>query len=233
MLTPEAVASSKDTIHTVVIGANRGIGLELARGAKGRGQKVYATTRKPSDALNELGVVRVIEGVDVTKEDDIQHLDGSLEGITIDRLIINAGILKRTTLEEPSFDSVLRQFEVNAMGPLRVAAGIHHRLADGGKLAILTSRMGSIADNGSGGSYGYRMSKAAVNAAGMSLARDLAEREIAVALLHPGYVKTEMTGHSGHVTPAEAASMLLDRVDDLDMEHTGVFWHANGEELPW
>ncbi len=93
--------------------------------------------------------------------------------------------------------------------------------------------MGSIADNGSGGSYGYRMSKAAVNAAGMSLARDLQGRQIAVALLHPGYVKTDMTGHSGHVTPEEAASMLLDRVDDLDMEHTGVFWHANGEELPW
>ena len=233
MLTPEAVASSKDTIRTLVIGANRGIGLELARGAKARGQKVYATTRKPSDALNELGVVRVIEGVDVTKDDDIQHLDGSLEGVTLDRLIINAGILRRTSLDDPNFDAVRRQLEVNAIGPLRVAAGIHHRLADGGKLAILTSRMGSIADNESGGSYGYRMSKAAVNAAGMSLARDLAERQISVALLHPGYVKTEMTGNSGHVTPAEAATMLLDRVDDLDMEHTGVFWHANGEELPW
>jgi len=233
MLTPEAVAAKNATIRTLVVGANRGIGLELARGAKARGQKVYATTRKPSDALNELGIVRVIEGVDVTKDDDVQHLDDSLEGVTLDWVIINTNILKRTTLADPNFDAVRRQLEVNAIGPLRVAAGIHHRLSDGGKLAILTSRMGSIADNESGGSYGYRMSKAAVNAAGMSLARDLAEREIAVALLHPGYVKTDMTGNSGHVTPEEAASMLLDRVDDLDMEHTGVFWHANGEELPW
>ena len=232
MLTPEAVARSKDSITTLIVGANRGIGLELARGAKARGQRVIATTRKPSEALNELGV-RVVEGVDITKDDDVKHLDDSLEGETLDRLIINAGILQRTTLDEPRLDSVLRQFEVNAMGPLRVAAGIHHRLREGGKLAILTSRMGSIADNGSGGSYGYRMSKAAVNAAGMSLSRDLEGRSIAVALLHPGYVKTEMTGNTGHVTPEEAAAMLLDRVDDLDMEHTGVFWHANGEELPW
>lgn len=233
MLTPEAVASKSDTVHTLIIGTNRGIGLELARGAKERGQKVYATCRKPSDELKALGVTRLIEGVDITKDEDIEHLDGSLEGVKLDRLIINAGILKRTSLEDPAFDAVRRQFEVNAMGPLRVAAGIRHRLKDGGKLAILTSRMGSIADNGSGGSYGYRMSKAAVNAAGMSLARDLEDRQIAVALLHPGYVKTDMTGHSGHVTPEEAAGMLLDRVDDLAMEHTGVFWHANGEELPW
>ncbi|MAQ15107.1 MAG: short-chain dehydrogenase [Sandaracinus sp.] len=232
MLTPEAIAASKDSITTLVVGANRGIGYELARQAKERGQKVIATTRTPSEELNGLGV-RVVEGVDVTKDDDVRHLDDSLEGVHLDRLIINAGVLKRSSLTEPDFDAVLRQFQVNSMGPLRVAAAIHHRLRDGGKLAILTSRMGSIADNGSGGSYGYRMSKAAVNAVGMSLARDLADRSIAVALLHPGYVKTDMTGNTGHVTPDEAAGMLLDRVDDLAMEKTGVFWHANGEELPW
>ena len=232
MLTPEAVPSSKDSITTLIVGANRGIGLELARGARGRGHRVLATCRKPSEHLEQLGV-RIIEGVDVSKAGDLAHLDGALEGVRLDRVIVNAGILKRSDLEEPNFDAVLRQFEVNAMGPLRVASAIHRRIDDGGKFAILTSRMGSIADNDSGGSYGYRMSKAAVNAAGMSLARDLAERSIAVALLHPGYVKTDMTGHSGHVTPEEAASMLLDRVDDLDMDHTGVFWHANGEELPW
>lgn len=233
MLTPEAVASSKDTIHTLIIGTNRGIGLELARGAKARGQKVYATCRKPSDELKALDATRMIEGVDITKADDIEHLDGSLEGVTLDRLIINAGILKRTSLDDPDFDAVRRQFEVNAMGPLRVAAAIHHRLKDGGKLAILTSRMGSIADNDSGGRYGYRASKAALNAFGKSLAVDLAPRGIAVAQLHPGYVQTRMVNFGGLITPDEAAAGIAARIEALTLETSGGFWHSNGEALPW
>ena len=93
--------------------------------------------------------------------------------------------------------------------------------------------MGSIADNTSGGSYGYRMSKAAVNAAGVSLARDLEDSGIAVVLLHPGYVRTDMTGGSGQVEPAEAAAGLLARLDELDLAATGTFRHASGESLPW
>jgi NAD(P)-dependent dehydrogenase (short-subunit alcohol dehydrogenase family) len=93
--------------------------------------------------------------------------------------------------------------------------------------------MGSIADNGSGGYYGYRMSKAAVNAAGVSLARDLAGRGIAVALLHPGMVATDMTGRHG-IAPADAARGVIARIDALSVENTGRFWHAGtGEELPW
>ncbi|HSC88132.1 MAG TPA: SDR family NAD(P)-dependent oxidoreductase, partial [Polyangiaceae bacterium] len=95
------------------------------------------------------------------------------------------------------------------------------------------SRMGSIADNGSGGHYGYRMSKAALNAAGMSLTRDLAQLGVAVAILHPGMVSTEMIGGRGQVSPAEAARGLLARIDGLTMENSGTFWHANGEVLPW
>jgi NAD(P)-dependent dehydrogenase (short-subunit alcohol dehydrogenase family) len=103
----------------------------------------------------------------------------------------------------------------------------------GSKVGILTRRMGSIADNGSGAYYGYRMSKAAVNAAGVSLARDLAPRGIAVLLLHPGFVRTDMTGHGGNVEPHEAARDLLSRIDELDLASSGTFRHANGEELPW
>jgi NAD(P)-dependent dehydrogenase (short-subunit alcohol dehydrogenase family) len=106
-------------------------------------------------------------------------------------------------------------------------------LERGAKVALITSRMGSIADNGSGGAYGYRMSKAALNAAGMSLARDLASRGIAVVLLHPGYVKTEMTGGSGNVSAEKSASQLIGRIEALDLAHSGSFWHANGETLPW
>jgi NAD(P)-dependent dehydrogenase (short-subunit alcohol dehydrogenase family) len=99
-------------------------------------------------------------------------------------------------------------------------------------VAIVTSRMGSIADNGSGGYYGYRASKVAVNMIGKSLARDLEGRGVAVALLHPGMVATETTGGQG-IEPAQAARGLIDRIDQLTLETTGRFWHAEGYELPW
>jgi NAD(P)-dependent dehydrogenase (short-subunit alcohol dehydrogenase family) len=93
--------------------------------------------------------------------------------------------------------------------------------------------MGSISDNGSGGYYGYRMSKAALNMAGVSLARDLLPKKVAVVLLHPGYVKTDMTHGGGDVEPSQAAKRLLTRIDELTLAATGKFFHANGEELPW
>jgi NAD(P)-dependent dehydrogenase (short-subunit alcohol dehydrogenase family) len=106
-------------------------------------------------------------------------------------------------------------------------------MGPGTKIGIVTSRMGSIADNTSGSRYGYRMSKAAVNMAGVSLSRDLAERGVAVALLHPGYVRTGMTGGHGLVDADEAAGGLLARMDALSMDTSGTFWHAQGEVLPW
>ena len=93
--------------------------------------------------------------------------------------------------------------------------------------------MGSIADNDSGGRYGYRMSKAALNAAGKSLSVDLKPRGIAVGILHPGFVQTGMTEGRGHITPAEAAGRLIQRMDELDLENTGTFWHSDGSVLPW
>ena len=132
-----------------------------------------------------------------------------------------------------SLDSVRRQFEVNALGPLRVTCSLIPALRNGAKIALLTSRMGSIADNESGGSYGYRMSKAALNAAGVSLAKDLSSRGIAVAILHPGYVKTDMTGPSALIDAEESVAGLLDRIDQLNLENSGSFWHMNGELLPW
>jgi NAD(P)-dependent dehydrogenase (short-subunit alcohol dehydrogenase family) len=123
--------------------------------------------------------------------------------------------------------------EVNAYGPLRVTQKLSPLLARGSKVALITSRMGSIGDNGSGGYYGYRMSKAALNAAGKSLAIDLAPRGVSVAILHPGMVKTAMTGSHGKVEPEDAARDLLARIDALGLDNTGTFWHANGEVLPW
>jgi NAD(P)-dependent dehydrogenase (short-subunit alcohol dehydrogenase family) len=128
---------------------------------------------------------------------------------------------------------IRHQFEVNALAPLRLTALLAPQFAQGAKLVLITSRMGSVADNTSGGYYGYRMSKAALNAAGRSLAHDLAPRGVAVALLHPGFVQTPMTGGRGDVDAATAASNLLARIDELTPATSGDFRHANGSPLPW
>jgi NAD(P)-dependent dehydrogenase (short-subunit alcohol dehydrogenase family) len=125
------------------------------------------------------------------------------------------------------------QFRTNSLGPILVTEALMPNLQKGSKVGIVTSRMGSVTDNTSGGYYGYRMSKAAVNIAGVSLARDLADRGIAVALLHPGYVRTDMTGQEGFIDPDEAARGLIQRLDELSMTSSGGFWHTNGEALPW
>lgn len=213
----------------VITGANRGIGLELAR-QRAEYDEVIALCRKASDELRA-AKVEVIEGIDVT---DDAAVNGVAERLSeVDILVNNAGLLRRNELDDLDWESMRQQYEVNALGPLRVSAALAPKIVHGGRIAIITSRMGSLADNTSGGSYGYRMSKCAANMAGVSLARDLKDREISVAIIHPGYVRTEMTGRNGYVDPDEAAAMIWERVDQLDMENTGTFWHANGETLPW
>jgi NAD(P)-dependent dehydrogenase (short-subunit alcohol dehydrogenase family) len=216
----------------LVVGANRGIGLALCKRFKAQGREVIAACRRSSPALDALGA-RVELGVDVTDDAGVAGLAGRLEGVTLDEMVCNAGILHEDALEDVDLDDVRRQIEVNALGPLRAVKALRGRIRRGGKLALITSRMGSIGDNGSGGYYGYRMSKAALNAAGMSMARDLRGAGVAVAILHPGYVRTDMTEGSGSVDPDDAAKQLVDRIDALTLETTGTFWHANGQVLPW
>jgi NAD(P)-dependent dehydrogenase (short-subunit alcohol dehydrogenase family) len=219
----------------VVTGANRGIGLELARQLASRGERVIAVCRHTSPELESAGAV-IVDGIDVTKPDDLQALAGRLEGETVSLLVNNAGVLSSQRLGAIDNDAIAameHQYRVNSLGPLLVTQALRPLLAAGSKVGIVTSRMGSIADNTSGGTYGYRMSKAAVNAAGMSLARDLEDEGIAVILLHPGYVRTDMTGGSGQTEPADAAAGLIARLDELDLASSGSFRHANGEHLPW
>jgi NAD(P)-dependent dehydrogenase (short-subunit alcohol dehydrogenase family) len=217
----------------VVTGANRGIGLALTSLLKQRGYDVVAACRSGSSALTELGV-SVVDGVDVAEQAGITKLSAALAGREIDLLINNAGILRwETGLDQLDFEAVRQQFEVNALGPLRVTQALRGQLRKGSKVALITSRMGSIGDNSSGGSYGYRMSKAALNMAGKSLAHDLKGAGIAVAVLHPGMVKTEMIAGHGQIEPEDAARGLLARIEALTLESSGGFWHQNGEVLPW
>ena len=217
---------------TLVTGANRGIGLEFALQLRGRGDRVIAVCRNSSEELDSLGA-QVIAGIDLSQEGAERQLRERLGDTPIDIMIANAGVLAHDALDHLDFAKLQKQFEVNALGTLRSVQAVLPNLKKGSKIGLITSRMGSIADNSSGGYYGYRMSKAALNAAGMSLARDLKERGIAVAILHPGYVRTGMTGNQGGIEPSVAAFQLLTRIDALTLETSGTFWHANGEVLPW
>jgi NAD(P)-dependent dehydrogenase (short-subunit alcohol dehydrogenase family) len=216
----------------VITGANRGIGLAMAAALHAAGRKVVAVCRRPTDELEAIGC-RVETDVDVTEASSISALADRLSDVTIDVLVNNAGILESNHLEDLDIDSVRRQFEVNALGPLMVTRGLMERFSRPAKVAIITSRMGSIADNTTGGMYGYRMSKAAVNAAGRSLALDLAHCDVAVGLFHPGFVQTRMTGQRGDVDAETSARRLVQRIDELDSSNAGRFIHANGEVLPW
>ncbi|HVW27220.1 MAG TPA: SDR family oxidoreductase [Polyangiaceae bacterium] len=217
----------------VVTGANRGIGLALTALLKKRGNAVLAACRNSSPELDSLGV-EVTSGVDVADDEGIARLKAAVGDRTVDLLINNAGILVwGDNLGSLDVDGIRRQFEVNALGPLRVTQSLRGALRKGSKVAFITSRMGSIGDNSSGGAYGYRMSKAALNMAAKSLAEDLKNDGIAVATLHPGMVKTDMVRGHGQVEPEDAAAGLLARIDALTLQNTGGFWHQNGEVLPW
>ncbi|MCK2183225.1 SDR family oxidoreductase [Halomonas getboli] len=220
------------TTTVLITGANRGVGLALARHYHEAGWAVIGVCREASFELAEVAA-RVIEGIDVTQEADVAGLAEALEGQPLDLLINNAGMLHDEVLGALDFDAIRAQMEINVYAPLRVVEALLPRLGEGAKIANITSRMGSIADNDSGGRYGYRASKAALNAFGKSLAVDLAPRGIAVAQLHPGYVQTRMVGFGGLISPEEAAAGLATRIEALTLETSGAFWHSNGERLPW
>jgi NAD(P)-dependent dehydrogenase (short-subunit alcohol dehydrogenase family) len=217
----------------VVVGANRGIGLELAKQLAARGEQVIAACRSASPDLRATGA-EVHENVDVTDDASVDRFVAAVKANgPIDVLVHVSGILKGDTYDSLDFDVIREQFEVNTLGPLCVAHAFAPFMKTGGKIGILSSRVGSLADNTSGGNYGYRISKAAVNMAGVNLAHDLESLGIAVLLLHPGFVQTEMTGGRGYIGPEESARGLIKRLDELGIEQTGTFWHADGTRLPW
>jgi NAD(P)-dependent dehydrogenase (short-subunit alcohol dehydrogenase family) len=217
----------------LVTGANRGIGLEYCRQLQARGDQVIAVCRDPSPQLQALGV-RIEAGIELTSEAAIAQLLRRLGDLQLDGLILNAGILQSMGLEDLDPEGIRRQFEVNALAPLLLVRALLDHLPRGAKVALMTSRMGSIDDNSSGGSYGYRMSKVALNIAAKSLAIDLQPRGIAVAILHPGLVRTRMIGFNPQgISPEQSVRGLLARINAVNLDTSGTFWHANGDVLPW
>ncbi|ACE83165.1 SDR family oxidoreductase [Cellvibrio japonicus] len=220
-------------MQTVLItGANRGIGLALCQTYLNKGWHVIGVCRTSTPELAQSGA-EVISGIDVTDAKALAQLTTALGQRQLNLVINNAGILRREALGQLDAASITGQFLVNALAPLKVTEALLDHLAPSAKVAFITSRMGSIADNSSGGYYGYRMSKAALNAGAMSLARDLQPRGIAVAILHPGYVQTAMVNFGGDISAHESAQRLSQRIDDLNLDNSGGFWHSNGERLPW
>jgi len=221
----------------LITGANRGIGLELSRHYASQGDQVIAVCRETSDEIEDIAEL-VISGIDLSLDEAMGTVLQVLkmahnDDLKIDILINNAGLFQNETLESMNYDQLRQQFEVNTLAPLKVTHALLPHLKSGSKIANITSRMGSIEDNTSGAYYGYRASKAALNALGKSLAMDLKPKGIAVAQLHPGFVQTRMVGFNGDLSPAQAASGLSQRIEELNLKNSGSFWHSNGESLPW
>lgn len=215
----------------LITGTNRGIGLELCRQFHARGDDVIAVCRAASEELQQAGV-RIIDGIDVSDGDSVAALARKLGRTRLDILINNAGILRSESFGSIDYDTMLEQYRVNTLGPLRITEALAPNLYRGSKVIIISSRVGSIEDNGSGGNYGYRASKTAVNMVGTNLKYELEPRGIAVALLHPGLVATDMTGGQG-ITAEDSAAGLIQRIDELTLGTSGGFWHAEGYRLPW
>ena len=217
----------------LITGSNRGIGLELCKQIIANGDEVIATCRKASTELKNLSV-RIEENIDISSEESINKLRDKLSDLKLDCLIHNAGIYEFNSIDDLDQESIIRQFVVNALSPLSLTKSLKGLLKKSSKIAFITSRMGSIGDNSSGSSYGYRMSKVALSMAAKSLSIDLLKEEIYVAILHPGLVSTRMTGFTKNgISTEESVNGLLKRLDSLDRRNTGTFWHTNGEILPW
>ena len=216
----------------VITGANRGIGLAMSRQLVDKGWDIIAVCRSDSEEIENIANM-VISGIDVTNPSHIEQVKKIIGDHQVDLLINNAGLLGDEQLGEIDYQSMRDQFEINALAPLRMTEALLPNMVEGSKVANITSRMGSIEDNDSGGRYGYRASKAALNAIGKSLAEDLKTQGIAVAQLHPGWVQTRMVNFGGLITPEESAAGLITLIEDLTLANTGGFWHTNGETLPW
>jgi NAD(P)-dependent dehydrogenase (short-subunit alcohol dehydrogenase family) len=230
------------TKNVFITGANRGIGLELTRQYLAAGEKVFASARDPSiESLSRLTErypdnLKIVM-LDVTDESNIQTVAGSLEGTSIDLLINNAGLFhsKHEDFSSLNPDIWVEEFRVNSIAPFLVTRALESNLANASSsvVGMISSKMGSMGDNQSGGNYSYRSSKAALNAVSVSLANDLSDLDISVVALHPGWVQTDMGGPNGLIDVETSATGLKAILDKAGKAENGKFYDYSGKQLPW
>lgn len=219
-------------MRTLITGAERGLGLALARACQADGHEIVALCRDVSPEIGALSPAVLLDGIDVANGPAVRQAAAEAGDAPLDLLINNAGIMIVDDLEGVDIAAVRRQIEVNALGPLNVALAFRRRLRRRSKLINISSRLGSIGDNASGNDYGYRMSKAAQNMLTANLAQDLGREGVIVAALHPGIVATAMNGGNGS-PPDEVARDLLALILRLEAGHNGRFLDRLGNPLPW
>ena len=223
----------------LITGANRGIGLEMAKQYAAQGWRVHAACRDPgaAAALNALGGGVRLHRLDVLAPDQIRDVANALAGEPIDILVNNAGIGANTKTSIGDMDYALWEqlLRVNVMGPMRVAeAFIPHVAASGRRIMLfLSSRAGSITDNISGGRYLYRTSKAALNMVVKSLAIDLQPKRIVCVAVHPGWVQTDMGTAAAPISAATSVTALRALIERLEPHYNGHFVNYDGQELRW
>lgn len=220
----------------VVTGANRGLGLEFTRQLVERGENVIATARQPDAAPQLQALGTRVEPLDVGDASSVARFIERVGDTPIDVLVNNAGTYGgRPALADVDWEDVERTFRINAVGPLRLTQGLLANLRAGRRklIASVTSRMGSIDDNTSGGSYAYRASKAALNMLNKSLSLDLRRDGFTCIVLHPGWVRTAMGGDGAPVTVEESVAGMLRVMDRVRERDTGSFFDYKGEPIPW
>ncbi|MEG3617716.1 SDR family oxidoreductase [Magnetovibrio sp. PR-2] len=224
--------------NVLITGANRGLGLEFVRQYAEDGWSVLATCRQPELAaeLNAIDGVTVYK-LDVNDFDAVEQLAADLSGTAIDVLISNAGVYgpKGYSLDALDYDAWEAVLRTNVLAPMRVVQCFAPHVAQSGlkRIATLSSKMGSMADNSSGGSYIYRSSKAGVNAVMKSAAHDFADQGITSVILHPGWVRTDMGGPNGLIDAPESVRGMRGVIDGATAGHNGRFFNYDGAEIPW
>ncbi|MES2768189.1 MAG: SDR family oxidoreductase [Bdellovibrionota bacterium] len=220
-------------MNILITGAGRGIGYQMTKQLSEKGHTIYAVVRTVADELKALANVNIIEGLDLENLTTIDQIVESSDLPKMDWVIMNAGVFLETPLKDLEIELVQKQIQVNSIAPLYFVQKLLPKMKEGTKIGLVSSQMGSIGDNSSGGYYGYRMSKAALNMAGNALAHDLKNSGIIVSIMHPGYVKTRMTDFMGNMDAELSAARLISLMEKASITTSGTFWNYQGNILPW
>ncbi len=220
-------------MNILITGVGRGIGYQMTKQLSEKGHTIYAVVRTVTDELKALANVNIIEGLDLENLTTIDQIVESSDLPKMDWVIMNAGVFLETPLKDLEIELVQKQIQVNSIAPLYFVQKLLPKMKEGTKIGLVSSLMGSIGDNSSGGYYGYRMSKAALNMAGNTLAHDLKNSGIIVSIMHPGYVKTRMTDFMGNMDAELSATRLISLMEKASITTSGTFWNYQGNILPW